>query len=182
MQRRRDERERLGLLEQDAALALQRGVEQRRELLERRGGQRGERLGRPAAGGERDELAARRLGQEEHDLLEAEGVADGDAHGVEHLLRAGARAQLGGDPQQVLDGGAMAHALLGALRVLDRHRGVGGDGAEDLELVVAGAPAGERLVDREDAEHGAVGCAQRHEQRILGVPGVGPVGRPADRG
>jgi hypothetical protein len=59
--------------------------------------------------------------------------------------------------------------------VLDGHRGVRGDGAEDLELVLARAAAGQRLVDRQDAEQGAVGRAQRYEQRVLGVPGVGRV-------
>jgi hypothetical protein len=62
VQRRRDERERLGLRQQDAALALQRRVEQRRELLERRRGEGGKRLGRPAAGGRAQRYEQRVLG------------------------------------------------------------------------------------------------------------------------
>ena len=39
-----------------------------------------------------------------------------------------------------------------------------------------GRRPGDRLVDGHDAEHVALAVAQRHEERVLGMPGVGAVG------
>ena len=61
---------------------------------------------------------------------------------------------------------------LGGLGLLDRDRDVRGDGAEQLELDLGGAAAGERLVDRDDAEHLAGRGPQRHHQRVVGMPRV----------
>ena len=49
--------------------------------------------------------------------------------------------------------------------------------ADEHREVVVGRPApGDGLVDRHDAEHVPLAVAQRHEERVLGVPGVGAVG------
>ena len=53
---------------------------------------------------------------------------------------------------------------------LDRDRDVRGDGAEQLELDLGGAAAGDGLVDRDDAEHLAGRGPQRDHQRVVGVP------------
>ena len=53
---------------------------------------------------------------------------------VEHLLAECAAGELGGDAQEVLDRGAVAAPLGGALGLLERDRDVRGDGAEQLEL------------------------------------------------
>lgn len=93
----------------------------------------------------------------------------------ERVLGADAAGEAGGDAQQVFDGHAVAVALLGGLRVLDRQRGVRGDGGEHVELGPDGQAARQRLVERQDAEQGVVLAVQRNEQAVLGPPRLGSV-------
>ena len=77
-------------------------------------------------------------------------------HVLEHALVLGGRGHVLGDP----DGqGRVPRA---------RH--------ERVQLGVGGPAAGLGLVDRHDAEELAARAAQRHEQRVVGLPGVGIVG------
>lgn len=69
----------------------------------------------------------------------------------------------------------MPRALGLRLGVLDRHGDVRGHRAEDLEVVVSGAPAAERLVDRQEAEDLRAGADEGGEEGVVGVPGVGVV-------
>ena len=160
----------LGGVHHDAAVGQEGGVEQRREDVERERREARDLLGREADAGERHEVPAGVVGEEHHHLLEAERLTDAVADGVEHLLGRVAPRELRGHAQEVLDGGAVAAALGGALGLLEGDRDVRGDGAEQLELDLGGAAAGERLVDRDDAEHLAGRGPQRHHQRVVGMP------------
>ena len=64
----------------------------------------------------------------------------------------------------------------GLLGVLEREGGVLGDADEQVQPLLAGAAAVGGLVDRKDAQDVAGGRAQRHEERVLGVPVAG-IGR-----
>ena len=75
----------------------------------------------------------------------------------------------------MLDGGAVAGGLGGELGVLDHAGHQRGDGGQHLERGVGGPAAVDRLVEREEDEPAAVGRAQRHEQHVVRVPGVGPL-------
>ncbi len=125
-----------------------------------------------ADAGREHELAVARLVEEHGGLLELERVADALADRVEHLGARAAGGQLGRDAQQVLDGGAMAGGRRGELAVLDHARGDRGDGGDDLERALDGAAAVDRVVEREEGERTAVGRGERHEQGVVGVPGV----------
>ena len=160
----------LGGVHHDAAVGQEGGVEQRRQDVERERREARDLLGREADARERHKVPAGVVGEEHHHLLEAERLADAVADGVEHLLRRVAARELGGHAQEVLDGGAVAAALGGALGLLEGDGDVRGDGAEQLELDLGGAAAGQRLVDRDDAEHLAGRGPQRHHQRVVGVP------------
>ena len=143
----------LGGVHHDAAVGQEGGVEQRRQRVERDRREARDLLGGEADAGERREVPAGVVGEEDHHLLEAERLTDAVADGIEHLLRRVAPRELRGDAQEVLDGGAVAAALGGALGLLEGDGDVRGDGAEQLELDLGGAAAGEGLVDRHDAEH-----------------------------
>jgi hypothetical protein len=160
-------------VEQHAALLLVLG---RHHRVDRRGGERPDAVEvvEADAGGQ-DELPVARL--EEHGgLLEPERVADALTDGREHLRARAARRQLGRHAQQVLDRGAVAGGLGGELAVLDHAGGDRRDGGHDLERTVGGAAAVDRVVEREEGERAPVGRGQRHEQRVVGVPGVRPDG------
>jgi hypothetical protein len=79
-------------------------------------------------------------------------------------------------PQQVLDGGAVACRLRGELTVLDHAGGDRRDGGHDLERAVGRTAAVDGIVEREEGERAAVERGQRHEQGIVGMPGVRPDG------
>ena len=110
--------------------------------------------------------------------MEAERLARPPADRVEHLLLRPALGQLGRHGQQVLDRGAVPAPELGGLRLLDRDGRVRDDRAQQLELDRRRAAAGLRLVDGHDPQQRAVAGAQRHHQRVVGVPGVGRRRRP----
>ena len=117
------------------------------------GGGRGERADRPRVVG--------RAG-----VAQVEGLGE-DHHGGEALR--------GADPA---DGGQRGLLLLD---LLDHQRGVVGHRHQDGQLVVVRAPAGERVVDRHHAEQRPVRAAQRQQQRVVRIPGVGAcrAGSPA---
>ena len=123
-----------GLVHDDAAWRTKAGSSSGGRASSGNGGKPCDLLAREADARRRHEPAAGVVGEEHHHLLEAERLADAVADGVEHLLRRVAAGELGGHAQEVLDGGAVAAALGGALGLLDRDRDVRGDGAEELEL------------------------------------------------
>jgi hypothetical protein len=132
--------------------------------------------GRPARGGARDEAAAGRVDELDRDLLEAQRTLHAGAHRLQDRLD---RLLAGGehrrDGEQLLEHGAVARGLVVALGVLERARRVVGHGDDEVHLVLAGAPAGERLGEREDREDEAVGVAAGHEELVAGVPRLGVV-------
>ncbi len=82
-----------------------------------------------------------------------------------------------GDGEQLLEG-ALVPGRVGRLPCgLHGERRVVGERDEHVQLVVGGAHAVDGLVHGEDSEHGPVGAAHRHEQRVLGSPRV-RAGRP----
>src|SRR5439155_754732 len=54
--------------------------------------------------------------------------------------------------------------------LLERERRVAADRDEEVELGVGRAPAGDRLAERQDREHVAVGVAARDEQLVARAP------------
>ncbi len=162
------------LVEQDAALPGERRIGERGHLGDRRLGQLRDLGGRPAGAGARRQAPVA-LVERQHDLLEAQRLADAGAHGVQRLLGRGAAVELGRDAQEVLDRGVVTRALGLRLGVLDRDGDVRRHRAQDLEVVVGRAPAAERLVHREEAQDLRSGAEERHEERVVGVPGVGVV-------
>ena len=175
MERGIDARVRVLALEQDDAVALERGVEQRRDRVERDAAQACELpVGHPDGG---LQLEHALLVLDRHgDLLEPERVADAVADGVEHLVDRAPLGERGGQAQQMADGDALALGGGGLLGVLERQGGVLGHADDQVELLVVGPAAVGRLVDREDPEDLAGGRAERHEEGVLGAPGVG-IGR-----
>ncbi len=78
-----------------------------------------------------------------------------------------------GHSEELLERRPVARGGGRLLRALHRDRGVIGHRHQDLELLAARQPAGLGLVDREDADQVSVGVAQRHEERVLGMPAPG---------
>jgi hypothetical protein len=73
----------------------------------------------------------------------------------------------------VLARGAMAAGLLGAVRLLERERGVAGDRDQEVELVVRRPPARDRLAERDDREDLALGVDAGDEQLVARAPCAG---------
>ena len=173
MQRRVDAGVRVRALEEHDAVLLQSRIEQRCDRGHRDAAQARE-LARGHADGRVQLERARRVDIERHaHLLEAERVPDAEADGVELLVDRAVLGEAGGEAEEVVDGGPLALGGGRLLRVLERERGVLGDADEHVEALVGRPAAVGRLVDGHDAEHVAAGRAQRHEQRVLGVPAVG---------
>ena len=57
-------------------------------------------------------------------------------------------------------------------RALDGQGCVGREGAQHHQLLIVGAPPGERLVDRDDPVRAPAGAFERREQRVVGVPAL----------
>jgi hypothetical protein len=72
----------------------------------------------------------------------------------------------------MLEGRPVAPDLRAPLQLLDRVRGLRRHRAQKVEVLVARPAAGDRLVDREDAEQPALGMCQRDEQAVVGIPRV----------
>ena len=157
---------------EEAALDLELVVEQRGEVVE-------EELPRhdapvlPADGGPRRDPPGLQVGRDDHDVLEAERVADADADALHDRVRARVRRQARRHREQLLERESVARGLGGLLRRLHGERGVVGERDEDVELLVGRAEAAHRLVDGEDADEVAVVMAHRHEERVEWMPRVG---------
>ena len=110
-------------------------------------------------------------------ILKTERIAHAGAHCAQNLVRDRLCGQTGRHLEQLLERDAMPYCLSRLLSRLHRERSVVGQRDEYVEVLVGRtAPAG-RLVDGEDAEQMPVGVAQRHEERVLGVPRVGAAAR-----
>ena len=156
---------------EDAAVALQRGHVQRGEHrgIELQGQQR--RLGLAVAVGDDAHAPVVLDVEHERDLLEAEALVGGAAGLVERRLEV-ARAR---DGQQLGERDAVAPQVAGGPRGAQGLRGVARRGDQEVEGLVVGAQAVEGLVDGEHAEE-RLGLAERDEQHVVRVPGVGVLG------
>ena len=164
------------LVEQHAPLALELGGQQTLDRGEGVGGlqRSGARLEADAGPGADQAVVAREQGC---DVREAQRAVDAPADRVEDLLGRPAGVQLGRDREQ--QARPVAH-LVGELRpqrLLDGGRHVRRRGDEDVELEIGRPAPGGGLVDREDAEQTAARVAQRREERVPGMPGLGVAGR-----
>ena len=161
------------LRDEEAALDLEGGVQQRADVVDRDAPLRRVRDVVPA--GDRARRQQPRLGVDEldHDLLEVQRAGDAVAHLLEHLVDRAALGQARGDLQQLLERGAVARGLDRLLRALQSAGGERHHGHQQVELVVGGAHAGDRLADRDDAEQVPVGVPAGHEELVAGDPGVG---------
>ena len=167
------QRDRLVVLEQRAALLHELRVEQGRDGVQRRGRLAREVARLPADGRERAQRRVLALGQRDHDLGEAERVADARAHGAEHLGGGLPRPDLRRDAQQVLHRGAVAARPGGRLHVLQGGGRVVADGGDEREPRRVGPAAVRGRVDRHDPERLAARVDQRDQQQVLRVPRAG---------
>ena len=91
---------------------------------------------------------------------------------LDHLAR---RVERDDAVQRSFDHGLVArdHRLEGrdSKRALDRQRGVRRKRVEHVQLLVIRAPTRNRLVDGDDPVAPAAGALERHEDRVVGVPG-----------
>ena len=159
-------------LHDDAAVAHERGVEQRLERRDRHERELRGLLGREADARQRHELARPRRGRRPPSGSRApRAMPQQTASSISSAVRA--PVSWADTAQQVLDRGAVAAPELGASAPARPRRRVRGDGAEQLELDRRRAAAGDRLVDGHDPEQRADAGPQRHHQRVVGMPGVG---------
>ena len=126
----------------------------------------------PADGRPRRDPPGLQVGRDDHDVLEAEGVAHADAHVLHDRVRARVRGQARRHPEQLLEREAVACGLGRLLRRLHGDCGVVGECHENVELLVGRTQAAHRLVDGEDADEVAVVMAHRHEERVERMPRV----------
>ena len=110
--------------------------------------------------------------QLDHDLLEPERVADAVADGLEDLVRLLRLGQARGDLEDALEHALVLDVVGPVLRHTKRERRVARDRHQGVELLVRGAVPGLGLVDRDHTDQKSLGVAQRHEQGVLGRPGV----------
>ncbi len=162
-----------GLLvgQQVAAAELEGGVEQEQDLLGRHLPAR-LRAARPADRRARREQPARGVDELDDDLLEAERLADAAAHGLHDGFDGRLLGELRRDGEQLLERGAMAARLGGAVGLLEGEGGVTADGDEEVELHAGRAPAGDGLTERDDREDVAVRVAAGDEQLVTRTPAV----------
>ena len=164
------------LRDEEAALDLEGGIQQRPDGGDRHAPLRRERDVVPARDGARRQQPGLGVDELDHDLLEVQRPGDAVAHLLEHLVDRARLGQARGDLQQLLERVAVARGLDGLLRAL---QGAGGErhhGHEQVELVVGRAHAGDRLADRDDAQQVPVGVPAGHEELVAGSPGVGGLG------
>ena len=117
------------------------------------------------------------VAQRREHVLEAERVAHAGADSAQDLVGDRLGGQAGRDLEELLERDLVPRRLGRLLRRLHGERGVIGERDEHVELLVGRTAPADRLVDRQDAEQMAVGVAQRDEERVLGMPGVGAVAR-----
>ena len=94
------------------------------------------------------------------------------AHGLHDGFDGRLLGELRGDGEQLLERGAVAAGLGGAVGLLEGEGGVTADGDEEVELHAGRAPAGDRLAERDDREDVAVGVAAGDEQLVARTPAV----------
>ena len=162
--------------QQEAALDLELGVEQapQRPQVAALGGR--DLLGRPPHHRARHRALRGVVDELDGDVVEAQRGADAGADLLEDRVDRHRLGQARGDAQQLLERGAVAGRLGRGEGVLDGLGGVGGQRGEDREVVVGRTQARDRLVDGHDPEHVPLAVAQRDEEGVLGMPGVGVVG------
>ncbi len=110
-------------------------------------------------------------------VLEAEGVVHACADGPQDLVGDGLRGKARRDLEQPFERNLVSRRARRLLRRLQRERSVVGESDEHFELLVGRTAPADRFVDRQDAEQVAVGVAERDEEGVLGLPGVGALPR-----
>ena len=169
-------RARLLVGQQEAALDLEGRVEQAVEHREVAALRRLDLLHRPADDRTRDRAPRRLVDELDGHALEPERGADALADREQQAVDRDLLVEVGRHAQHVLERLAVAGGHGGALGVLDGLGGVVGQRREHAQVLVGGPAAAHGLVDGHDPEDLAVAAAQRHEERVLGVPGVRVVG------
>ena len=164
---------------QVAPLELERRIQERCQLPDRDRIVLRQLLHRPADRRPGREHAGDRVRHLERDPVEAERVADPDAHVVQQRVGRKRLLEPRRHPQQLVQRDLVVLARNVLLGALERERRVVGDRRQHLQLGRPGPAARERLAHRDDAQHVPGGVEQRHEQLVVGVPVAGIVaGRP----
>jgi hypothetical protein len=148
-------------------------VEQRLDLSDAHGFALAHLLESPPRRRLRHEGTRLRVDERGADVAEVEGVPDARADPAQDLGVRGLARDLRRHREQRLESALVPVRLSGLACRLDCERRVVGERDEDVELLVGGPTAADRLVHGDDSEQQATLVAHRDEECVLGIPRVG---------